>query len=599
MSSLGRRGFLLGSAGAVALPALPGVAAADPRGQVTVMANAVGYESVGPKRVILASVDQRSGPAAFQLVDNITGAVVYRGLTGQPGTVADWRRDQFPTVPSWYRTADFSVFTKPGEYVVVTDGGARSWPFRIETNLLERFTLSWVAHYFKDSRSDGQYDKADRNLTDGTTKVDAHGGWYDAAADWGKHFTQLSQHSYFNTLSIPLTAWVLLAARDDLVRRNDKNFIALTTWLLDEGLFGADYLVRTHVAGKSFYSGVSQPEDDFLDVDPTLRKLNTHLVNYREGGGLAIAALARASTYPVTGEYGKADYLKAAQEAFTFLQANNGGMTNDKKENIQDDYNALLAAVELVKATKDTQYQKAADDRAANLMARLTPKGYWRADDVDRPFFHPSDAGLPVVSLLSYADIAPDKAAVLAVVRRSLEYELAVTTEVANPFGYARQLVQGKDGARFTGFFMPQDLLGRADDVWWQGENARIASLASAAQHAAPYFDAAFAKKLHAYALDQLNWILGVNPFATCMMEGPGRSVPLYLEYGNDSPQGSWRWLRSAGGIVNGVTGRNPNGSGIQWDPGTVPSGPNTDWRWLEQWLPHSTWYLHAVTGRV
>src|SRR4051812_19382727 len=156
MSSLGRRGFLLGSAGVAALPALPGVAAADQRGQVTVLANAVGYESVGPKRVIFASAGQWSGPAAFQLVDNVTGAVVFRGLAGQPGTVEDWRRDQFPAVPSWYRTGDFSAFTKPGEYVVVAGRGGTSWPFRIAENLLPRFTLSWVAHYFKDSRCSGQ-----------------------------------------------------------------------------------------------------------------------------------------------------------------------------------------------------------------------------------------------------------------------------------------------------------------------------------------------------------------------------------------------------------------------------------------------------------
>ena len=35
---------------------------------------------------------------------------------------------------------------------------------------------------------------------------------------------------------------------------------------------------------------------------------------------------------------------------------------------------------------------------------------------------------------------------------------------------------------------------------------------------------------------------------------------------------------------------------GIEWDPGRASTGPNTDWRWLEQWLPHATWYLYAVT---
>ncbi|WP_370945432.1 glycoside hydrolase family 9 protein [Amycolatopsis sp. cg5] len=609
MNHLGRRSFLLGSAGVAGAAALPGTASATEEGGAgtQVMANAVGYEAVGPKRVIFASQGQWSGPGGFRLVDNLTGAVVFRGQAKPAVTVEDWRKDQFPEVPDFYRVGDFSSFTKPGEYVVVADNGGSSWPFRIEQNLLERFTLPAVVHFFKESRSSGQFDKADRSLAVGTTgqRWDAHGGWYDAAADWGKHFTQLSGLSYFNTLSIPLTAWVLFAAHGNLDRRKDKNFVSLTTWLLDEAFFGADYLVRTHVPGKSFYSGVSQPEDDFLDVDPTLRKLNTKQVNYREGGGAAIAALARASTYGISGEYTPAEYLAAAKDAFTFLQANNTDMTNDKKENIQDDYNALLAATELFKATKDAQYQQAADARATSLTSRLASwqkyRDYWRADAVDRPYFHPSDAGLPVVSLLSYVDIAGDavKAQVLAVVRKSLEFELGVTAEVPNPFGYARQLIQGREGNRYTGFFMPHDIAPRSDDIWWQGENARIASLASAARHAARYFDDAFAARLRAYAQDQLNWILGVNPYATCMLEGPGRSVPLYLEYANDDPAGSWRWLRWPGGIVNGITGKGEDGRGLQWDPGRAATGPNTDWRWLEQWLPHATWYLHAVTARI
>ncbi len=602
---LARRGFLLGTAGLAGATVLPGTAAAgSQQGGYEVYANNVGYDTGGPKRAVIAGT-QALPTVPFTIVGR-DGVVAFRGQATSAGTVDDWRHDRFPAGPDRYWVADFSVLTRTGEYTL-TAGGATSWPFRIEADALERFTLGQVAHYFRDSRSDGQFDKADRALPLGTggERHDAHGGWYDAAADWGKHFTQLSNLSYFNTLSIPLTAWALLAAHDNLRARADQNLTAVLSWLLDEGLYGADFLVRVHVRGNSFYGSVSQPEGDDLGIDPAQRTLSRHLVNFREGGGLAIAALARASTYPVSGEYRAADYLAAATDAFDYLLLNNPVLTNDKKENIQDDYNALLAATELAKATHDPRYRQAADDRAARLLARLVSwqsyHGYWRADDVDRPFFHPSDAGLPVVALLAYLDIAPDqaRAQVLAAVRRSLEFELAVTREVPNPFGYARQLIQGAGGARYTGFFMPHDIAPRADDVWWQGENARIASLASAARHAARVFadDPAFAARLRGYAADQLNWILGVNPFGVCMMEGPGRSAPLYLEYAEGDAAGSWRWLRSAGGIVNGITGKGDDGRGLLWDPGRAQSGPNTDWRWLEQWLPHATWYLHAVSA--
>lgn len=601
-----RRRFLLGSA-AVGVAAAAGDSFARPPqapDQVEVFVNNVGYEPMARKHAVIAGPSGYRVPQ-FQVVDCRTREIAFRGDAKETDVADDWKQESFPAISERFWIADFSALTRPGEYAL-TVGPATSWPFRIERHVLERRTLSHVVHYFKDSRSSGAFDKADRQIPiKGTQqKWDAHGGWYDAAADWGKHFTQLSDLSYFNTLCIPLTAWVLLASHDDLAGRGDVNFVHLRSWMLDEGLFGADYLVRVHPPGGSFYGSVSQPEADDLGIDPAERTLSARQVDYREGAGLAIAALARASTYSVSGEFRGAEYLAAARDAFAFLQANNVGLTNDGRENILDDFNALLAATELFKATREPAYRQAADARATSLLDRLASwrgyRDYWRADDGDRPFFHPSDAGLPVVSLLAYLDVAPEpaRARVLSVVRRSLEFELAITSEAKNPFGYARQLVQDKSGSRYGAFFMPQDVAPRREDVWWQGENARIASLAAAARHAARHFGAdPFADRLRSYALDQLDWILGRNPFGVCMLEGSGRSAALYLEYGENDPDGSWRWLRSAGGIVNGITGKSADGRGIQWDPGRAATGRNTDWRWLEQWLPHATWYMYAVAA--
>jgi hypothetical protein len=176
-----------------------------------------------------------------------------------------------------------------------------------------------------------------------------------------------------------------------------------------------------------------------------------------------IAALALASSFGVRGDFAPADYLKAAEDAFAFLERNNLRFTNNGKENILDDYCALVAATELFRATKNPKYKAAVDKRASSLMARLTTSGpyqdYWRADVGDRPFFHPVDAGLPVVSLLDYYEIADAaaQARVLDAVRRSFAFELTVTGEVTNPFGYSRQLVQSRNGTRRTSFFFPHD----------------------------------------------------------------------------------------------------------------------------------------------
>ena len=254
-----------------------------------------------------------------------------------------------------------------------------------------------------------------------------------------------------------------------------------------------------------------------------------------------------------------------------------------------------MAATELVRATGDPQYRAAADRRAQSLVQRLAagPRHYWRADDKDRPFFHAADAGLPVVSLLTYLEIAGEasKPAVLAAVRSSLEWELAVTGEVPNPFGYARQLVQTKTGARDTRFFYPHD----ADTApWWQGEDARLASLAFAARLAARHFsgDHAFAATLQRYAADQLNWILGLNPYDACLLQGTGRNNPPYRFFG------STEYTNAPGGIVNGITA-GLSGDGIAFNLPYTVTGADNDWRWGEQWLPHATWYLLAASAGV
>src|SRR5262249_34991277 len=278
----------------------------------------------------------------------------------------------------------------------------------------------------------------------------------------------------------------------------------------------------------------------------------TYLSGFRAGGGLAIAALAEAALLGAPGEE-KDRYLQAAEEAWAFLSANNLRLTSDGRENIVDDYCALLAATELFRATREPEYLQAADARATSLIARLAPRprAYWRADGKDRPFFHAADAGLPVTALVSYLDVAEParRTAALDAVRASLEWELAVTAEAPNPFGYARQLVQTRDGTRDTRFFFPHDT---EPAPWWQGEDARLASLAFAARAARPFFAddaAAFTRRLTAYAQDQLDWILGENPFDACLLEGTGHNNPEYRFFG------SYEYTNAPGGIVNGITG--------------------------------------------
>ena len=93
------------------------------------------------------------------------------------------------------------------------------------------------------------------------------------------------------------------------------------------------------------------------------------------------------------------------------MQEHNCAYLDDGQENIIDDYCALLAAAELYAATGSPDYFEAAEIRAGNLMSRLSEdengRGWWRADDKGEiPYFHAVEAGLPVLALIRFAEVA-------------------------------------------------------------------------------------------------------------------------------------------------------------------------------------------------
>jgi hypothetical protein len=581
------------------------------------LTNQIGYEAVGPKRAVILG-HQGDSFDKFVVRDARTREEVLTGIPRFDGPVAKWK--------DWiFWTVDFTPIAREGIYsieAVSPKGTVRTHPVLVQKNVLERNVLSDVIYYFKGQRSSGQLDNADRAVPfEGKEGiVDAHGGWFDATGDYGKHLSHLSFSTFFNPQQIPLAVWGLFKSSRELRERNDPNFRQYLRRLLDEAMFGADFLVRFKNPAGSFYMSVSgrgpekKPED--RRITP---KAERHLIltaetkdqfrdygrekipgqaayeaGYREGAGLSIAALAMASTFPESGDFTSAEYLQAAEEAFAFLEKNNALFANDGKENIVDDYCALLAATELFRATQKPVYKEAADRRADNLMARLMAgsRNYWRADDGDRPFFHASDAGLPVVSLLEYLSVADPagQSRVRDAVKKSLTYEMAVTEEVVNPFGYSRQLVQNRDGVRRTSFFFPHDT---ETAPWWQGENARLGSMAAAARLALKHFDSdpAFQEKLRSFGRHQLNWILGLNPYDSCLLHGKGRNNPAYLFFD------SYEYTNAPGGICNGITAGYKDEEDIDFNLHFAVTGKDDDWRWGEQWLPHASWFLVAVAS--
>jgi hypothetical protein len=579
-----------------------------------VLVDQVGYETNAPKQAIIEGTAQ-DHPGGFALVDAGTGQTVLKGDVKPAGEVKAWSGRVF-----WI--ADFSAWQKAGSFLLRVDGSnASSCAFAINDDILERETLSNVIYYFKGQRASGAFDAADRHLALPGKQggfIDAHGGWYDATGDYGIHLSHQNPTSYFNPQQVPLVAWSLLKSFRTLESRRNGSFNEYERRMLDEGLFGADFLVRIRRPDGSFFESITGPGKEKLAKDRQIGNPNwrtqiklkstdstervsapegphAYEASFRAGGGMAIAALALAATMPEDGDFPRAQYLKTAEEAFAFLNAHNRELLNDGIENILDDYCALMAATELFNASRKEEYRAAADARAQSLMSRLISSGqwsgYWRADAGTRPFFHPSDAGLPVISLLEYSRIArpEQQKSIKQIVERSLRFELAVTGEVNNPFGYARQLVRMGDGTVRTAFFFPHDTEAAP---WWQGEDARLASLAAAARMAMPLFadEPDFQAQLSAYAWNQLHWILGRNPFDTSLLIGSGHGDAAYMFFK------SYQYTNAPGAIVNGITAAMDSEDGIAFNQGYAVTGKDEDWRWTEGWLPHSAWYLYAIS---
>jgi hypothetical protein len=314
---------------------------------------------------------------------------------------------------------------------------------------------------------------------------------------------------------------------------------------------------------------------------------------YREGGGMGVAALARISKWQQKSKYRPEEYLQAAERAFAHLQKYSIQYIDDHKENIIDDYTALMAATELSLATHKASYRQEAQRRARRLENRISDEGFfWSNDERTRPFWHASDAGLPVIALIRYLDLeknAVEREKALVVIRKFIDYELKVSAETPNPFQYPRQTFRVNGGVK-NGFFIPHD---NESGWWWQGEDARIGSLITVLLRGGRlvYPDKnplGVKPEIAEMSVGLVNWILGCNPFQVCMMYGYGQVNVPYMAamYGHGS---------GVGGISNGITGSKDQNDGSGIDFRYEDNG--NEWRWSEQWIPHTAWFLQAMAA--
>jgi hypothetical protein len=348
---------------------------------VVVQLNQVALEAEGPKSAV---VEVSGGDATSGRFTVLRGdeAVQSGDLVALPA-FSEWgdaRR---------YFKADFSSLSTPGRYrieaIVGSDKG-QSAPVDIVSRALFTTTADSLVAYFHASRWTNDADKHIR-IYDTDRYVNVFGGWQDAGGDTGKYLSHLSFANFFNPQQSAMVTWVLAKSYDTVPELYRK--AGLDARIIDEAFWGADFLHRALDPAGYFYEtvfdrwgepGAERVVTGYEGLDG--RYSTNYNAAFREGGGVAIAALARASMLASStgrhGEFTGVQYLADAEKAFDHLQVNNRKYCDNGVENIIDDYTALLAATELYRATKKDSYLQAARVRAENLNKRMTPEGLVR-----------------------------------------------------------------------------------------------------------------------------------------------------------------------------------------------------------------------------
>lgn len=556
-----------------------------------VLFNHIGYAPDSTKQILIEA------PADTQwdhvsLVDATSGTEAWRGAPTSCAEVEGWH------LGPWWEI-DVTEITTPGRYVVrwsLQNGDVgQSEGFEIGNELFGAKLISDLLFHIKSQRSSGIWDRADSQAPrlDDREPRDVSGGWFDASGDNSKYLSHLSYANVMNPQQNPMVAWVLARAWQRYTAAGSE-LDYLVERIRDEAQHGADWLMRMQDKDGFWYVTVF----DKWSKDPAQRELCTYATQlghkhadyqagWRQGGGMAVAALAVAAQLGEGGEYSVSDYKEAALRGFRHLCAHGLQYLDDGEENIIDETCALLAAVELAAIAPETDVMAELQRRLAGMLARRreTDGHVWLALDAAgaRSWVHASDAGLPSIALARAQELHTDLEDAPAAGKLAREWLQAVVNlgnSTSNPFGYPPHWVKvpGSEGQRQ--WFYPHE---NPSGYWWQGENATLASLAAAAAIVAPA-DADLAPA----ASKWIDWILGANPFDCCMMQGHGRNNPEYM----------FGFFNGPGGVCNGITSGVEDESDIAFKPKPWDDDPLHSWRWGEQWLPHAAWLLYALAVR-
>lgn len=482
-------------------------------------------------------------------------------------------------------TGDFSDVERVGMYQV-TIGGERSVPFFIRPDLWRR-TLPKAFSFYPQQRCGIAVPNVhpvchldDARRRDTGQHVDVTGGWHDAG-DLRK-WMETALHSGVALLVLART----LGAEWNLDG-------AGLNPLLDEIRWGNRYWMKMQDSDGKIWNdaagGVNGDNSDNHWTDNQTgteddRYINPEKPNLIQAEFVTAQALIAQVFNTSDPSYGQVS-LAAALRCW---EANTVGKA------VEELSWWLLAAIELSRATHQARWTQTAIDLGDRLLAHQNReyiadqkqvRGFWKISEQDStPYVNAIFSAMPCIALLELAQTFPNHPQATkwreAVQLHLEEYVLPLSGRSVYkivPYGVFQgsptpEFYRPLAGKLTYRYFMPV-----RKQFWWLGMTSHLENYACLLAMAARTFQK---REFLELAYRQLEWVMGANPFAACLMTGEGMRNPF--------PHSRFVGL-IPGGIMNGIGGNAQDEPVLDVDYGF-------DWRTCEYWAPHNAWYLWAVS---
>ncbi len=548
-----------------------------------------GYQTGAQKSAIGNNLNAK----VFKLVNQENGKVVLskaiQNVTGHTGT---------------YQVMDFSEIRAPGTYVLAA-GNVVTKPFRIDADVYER-TVWKALNFFYAERCGMEVPGIHGNehndwvCTHGNKKIVTNGGWHDAG--------DLSQ-SFEGTEEIT-TALFSMAERLQQRKDNPK----LYDRVLEEAKWGLDWILKNNFGDGYRNTGSlnSRRTNNIIgdDDDPIAIAKNSPMANFEAAGVEALAYNVLKNDDPRLAAYA----LKTAENDWKFAVE---GMPSVKpsddiwrgtfdSNNVEDELpaQAILASVALWKATGKKQYEAQATALAPIIMNAQqrsrtdwdTPlTGFYYTTTTKNRILHYCHRGreqAPTMALTALCDAFPDHTDWIKwyssvtlyseylknIAKYSAPYNMMpasvyVDTEYmhvpeSRKESFRKQVLQGVPLGK--GHYL------RIFPVWmdYRGNFGTILPQAQALASAGKLRGDLASEDL---ATQQLEWIIGRNPFSQSTMYGEGYDfVPLYSPSSGDM----------VGGLPVGIQTKGESDVPYwpvqaMWTYKEIWGHPVTNWIWL------------------